>query len=141
MHARQQIRDALVGALAGLSVGANIFASRLVPLNESQLPALLIATESEDIAGADIGDTLERRLDIVIRIAARAPDDIDDDLDSIAEEVETRLAGNTLGGLLSAFYLTSHRVEFEQLDQPVGIAEMRYQAIYYTTAGAPGAVL
>lgn len=141
MHGRQQIRTALVSALAGLSVGSAVYASRIIPLGVGQTPALLVSTEAEEISGADIGDLLERRLDIVIRAVVRAADDADDALDSLAEEVESRLAGNTLGGLLAGLFLISHRVEFEHLDVQVGVAEMRYAATYFTTAGAPGIVL
>lgn len=140
-HARQQIRDALVGALAGLTVGARVYASRIIPLQEAHLPCLLVNTDDESISGGDVGQLLDRRITVSIRAVVKAIATFDDDLDDLVAEVEARLAGNTLGNLVKGLLLDSIRVEFEEADRPVGIADMRYSAIYFTNAGAPGITL
>lgn len=140
-HARQRIRDALVAALAGLSVGGRIYASRLIPLADTHLPCLLVNTDDEAIAGGDVGQLLERRIAVSIRAVVKAVATFDDDLDDLVAEVEARLAGNTLGNLVKALFLESIRIEFEELDRPVGVADMRFAAVYFTNAGAPGTTL
>jgi hypothetical protein len=48
-HVRQQVREALAIQLTGLTTtGAKVFQSRVYPLESSDLPCLLIATEEEE---------------------------------------------------------------------------------------------
>ena len=64
-HLRQQIRERIGTTLTGLSTtGSNVFQSRVYPLEDTNLPALVIYTKSEESMPIDIGTnrTLERNL-------------------------------------------------------------------------------
>ena len=48
-HVRQQIRERIGTTLTGLTTtGSNVFESRVYPLEDSKLPALIIYTKSEE---------------------------------------------------------------------------------------------
>ena len=48
-HLRQQIRERIGTTLTGLSTtGSNVFQSRVYPLEDTNLPALVIYTKSEE---------------------------------------------------------------------------------------------
>jgi hypothetical protein len=140
-HARTQIRTAVAAALEGLTAAPRVYVTRLLTLPESALPCLLVNTDAEEIVGADIGNVQERRLTLTIRCVDKLLDGIDDGLDDMIAEVETRLAGNMLNGLIAANFLDALRIEYDESDCAVGIAEMQYRLTYFTTAGSPGVTL
>jgi hypothetical protein len=142
MHARQAIREAAAAAVTGLALtGARVFQSRMRAQDE--LPCLLVTTNSEDVSREDLGDMEQRDIEIEFLGVAKAASNVDDTLDTIAEQVETALgANNTLGGNVKRMQLTALRPEFDdELEQPVGLMRMTYRATYYTNAGVPGTTL
>jgi hypothetical protein len=142
MHARQAIREAAATAVTGLALtGARVFQSRMRA--QDALPCLLVTTNSEVVDRSDLGDTEERDLEIEFLGVAKAAADVDDVLDTIAEQVEIAIgANNTLGGRVKRMQLISLRPEFDdELEQPVGLMRMTYRSTYYTNAGVPGTPL
>ena len=140
-HVRTQLRDAVVTALTGLATtGARVFASRLLPLRDTDLPCLLVTTNDETIAGQDVhGVLLERALRIGVRCVAKVSGTLDDTLDTMIAEVEITLAGETFGGLAKIVDLTAIGIDMDDsLEKPAGVAELSYTVTYYTATGVPG---
>lgn len=95
-HVRKQIRDAAVTDLTGLSTtGANVFTSRLSPLDESkgEIPGWYVMLRDEAAADDAVG-TFARTGQLVLEGWALAePDDLEDLLDRMAAEAEAALYG------------------------------------------------
>lgn len=141
-HARQSIREAVATAVTGLATtGTRVFQSRALP--QDALPCLLVTTNDESVQ-ADLGAVLTRELEIRVAGYAKAASNLEDTLDTIAEEVETAVQGaGALGGLVDAPpVLTGIRTDFDDsLEQPVGEVVLTFRCIYFTNAGAPGTTL
>jgi hypothetical protein len=144
MHVRTQIRNAVVARLTGLPLtGLNVFASRVYPIEDSQLPALMVNTDAEEIEPNAAG-VLIRSLTLAVRVLVRKPGGgLDDDLDTIAEDVEEAMAlGPLLPGASEQITLTSLAVEFDrEADAPFGVLTLNYRIDYVTTSAAPGSAL
>lgn len=141
-HARKLIREALATVVTGLTTtGSRVFQSRMRP--QDDLPCLIVVTNDESIDRAGIGDELEHSLEIVVTGIAKAADNVDDTLDTIAEEVEIAIgANNSLGGRVRGLDLRNLQTEFDDsLEQPVGLVRLGYRATYFTNAGVPGTTL
>lgn len=141
-HLRRQIREAAGTALTGLSTtGANVFQSRVRPVAENKLPCLLISSEEESSDMASIGypRLMQRSLTLSVKAVAKATANLDDTLDQICKEVEVALAADpTLGGVAKDLRLAETRIGIDaESDKPVGVADMLWQADYYTTENAP----
>lgn len=144
-HVRQQIREAVSALLLGnASTGSHVFQSRVRPLAESELPALIVLTNNETITAEGINTEpfLNRELTLTVLAKAKATINIDDVLDNIIKEVEIKLAGwvnnNTLHSLVSSIILQSISIEINaENETPVGEASMDFLINYYTQASAP----
>lgn len=140
-HVRQQIRVALVTLLNGLATsGSRVFKNRNLVLLDTELPALVITTNGEQIGLVDVNNLiLERTLSINIIAKAKAAANIDDVLDTMAKEVEVRMATDpTLGGLCKDVVLSAIDPVIEEGEEtPAGEIVLQYQANYYTQASAP----
>lgn len=144
-HIRQQIRDAVKTALTGLSTtGANVFDSRVYELNDSELPALRIFTNGEDMQIDSIGFSrlIDRRLELVIEACVKQNGAFDDTLDTILKEVEVAIAANQGAG--GAKWIQLQKIEIElggEGEKPVGLGRMTFQVPYLTALGAPDVAL
>ena len=141
-HVRQQIREALATVVTSLATtGARVYQSRVVQLEPNELPALLIATNSESIDVLDFvsNPSLERTLTINVTAVAKAVSNLDDTLDQIIKEVEVAVStSNTLGGLVKDVVLTGIEIEMNaDAEMPTGQAVLTFNANYYTRAQAP----
>ena len=146
-HVRQQIREVVTAAVTGLSTtGARVFQSRVYPLEEADLPGLLVYSQSEPAAPATINTPrfLDRTYTLIVQAVAAATLALDDELDAICQEVEAALA-NPLASLLSlARVITLTGTEFDlqgTAEQPVGTATMTFEVAYSTAEGAPDTAL
>ena len=114
-HLRQQIRERIGTTLTGLSTtGSNVFQSRVYPLEDTNLPALVIYTKSEESMPIDIGTnrTLERNLIVNIEGYVKATNNFDDQIDTICKEVESAMAVDvTLNNLAKDTFLESTEIE------------------------------
>lgn len=144
-HVRRQIREAVASALTGLSqTGANVFESRVYPIQSTELPALRVYTNAEAVAIGSIGASrlLERGLEVVVEAVVKAVTGFDDTIDTIIKDVEVALASaQTAGG---AKYIQLARIEIEldgEGDQPVAVARMSFEVPYITALGAPDVAL
>lgn len=138
-HVRQQLREAIAVVVTNLTTtGARVFQSRAYPLQETDLPCLLIKTESERIDYQTIhASTLqERDITVTIEAVARATSNLDDTLDKICKEVEISI--NAASTIAKDIRLIGTNLDTSVIgNQPVGLATMIYKMKVYTLSNAP----
>ena len=149
-HIRQQLREAVATTLTSLTTtGANVFQARLNPLQASELPALRIYTEGEQVEIQSIGYPArqERRIALVVEGVARQSADTEDKLDTISKEVEAALGASLTtwqaGGIArGGVALESAEIGLSgEGDLDTGVVTMRFTAICYTMSNAPDVAL
>ena len=142
-HLRRQIREAVATAVTGLTTtGARVFQSRVYPLQDTELPALLVYSRSEISEPVTIHSPrmLDRALDLEIVAVAKATADLDDTLDQICKEVEIALAMPLAGlaSLAETISLQSTDIELRgETEKPTGRATMTYRVDYFNLENAP----
>lgn len=141
-HIRQQIREYFGTTLTGLSTtGSNVYESRIYPIENSKLPALVIYTKSETSEPIVIGTdrVMSRELSVVVEGYAKATSDFDDTIDTISKEVEEAIAADrTLDGLAKDCYLESTEIEFNgEGEKPLGYVSLTFLTNYYVKEKNP----
>lgn len=148
-HARKQVRDAAVADLTGLATtGANVFTSRVAKLTTAQMPGLkvMLWDEAGELGGQALG-TMLRRGRLVVECWVQGGDDIEDDLDAIAAEVESRIYGDTpaLDALLFNIAAVTTAIDFPEPDDGVakwlGRLRMLFPIEYRTRIADPTVVV
>ncbi|MDH5528360.1 MAG: hypothetical protein OEY97_13800 [Nitrospirota bacterium] len=135
-HVRTQIRTAVATALTGLATtGPRVHPSRVWPLQQTDLPALLVYAVSDpvDEDHLTIGRPrkLTRDLSLVVEARAVGTVGLDDLLDAIEAEVITALALDpTLGGLAKDVLFAGAEIDLEPAEQPVGTNRMTFRVAY-----------
>lgn len=98
-HPRQDIREAIATRLkeVSTSAGDNIFISRAKPLFDQNLPAILIYASNEQINEerwhSDGFGPLVRELEIFIEAVDFGKEELDNNLDTLALQIENALDG------------------------------------------------
>lgn len=141
-HVRQQIREYFQSQLTNLTTtGSNIYSTRLYPLLNPKLPALLIYTQSESVSEQSFSKNRvqSRSLEVMVEGYVRALADFDDLIDTLSSEVETAILDDpTLGGLAINTELTSVVMNFSgEAEQPVGTVGLTFTVQYRTETGQP----
>jgi hypothetical protein len=141
-HIRQQIREYFGSNLNGLSTtGSNVYESRVYPIENSKLPALVIYTKSETSEPIVIGTdrVMSRELSVVVEGYAKATSNFDDTIDTISKEVEEAIAADrTLGGLAKDTYLESTQIDFNaEGEKPLGFVSLTFISNYYVKEKNP----
>lgn len=142
-HLRKQIREnvgSTVGALT--TTGSRVFQSRMYPVQESELPCLLIYTLSESVAYKSAGRPRQtlRGVQVMVEALHELVTDLDDKLDLICKEVEVALCANVKrGGVAIDTRLVSTEVTMVGGDgaKPIGSARMTWLVEYSCREGAP----
>lgn len=136
-HPRKQIRDAVLAALqapGATSCGSKVFGNRARQLWKTELPCLLVYTESES-AEIYTQAPLEykRSLKLVIEVVAVAADNLDDQLDEILEQLERAIyRDETFGDLVSTTTIVSTEMDIiDEGEKPAGAAKLTLEMIYY----------
>jgi len=146
-HVRQRIRERIATDVTGLTTtGARVYQSRVYNLESSNLPGLLVYSNSEtsDRATMQTTDSLTRTLDVIVEGYQRTATDLDDTLDTISAEVETAIAGDapTLNGLSKDVFLSSTELTLTgEGDSPAGMVRMTWTVTYQTKTTAPTVAL
>lgn len=147
-HARTQIRTSAANTVTGLATtGSKVFKSRMRPVDDDELPCLLVYCDDEpNIARQTVGKTprLSRELLLVVKGLAKNSAALDDELDAMCKEVEVAIAANlTLGGLVrDGVWLTSINTTMnEEMEKPCGEIVMTFSATYSTNSNAPEVAL
>ena len=141
-HVRMQIRNQVVTQLTGLTTTASrVFDSRVYPLEDANLPALLIYTKSETSEPIEIGTnrTSERLLSLNIEAYVKSTTNFEDTLDTICKEVEQAIAADpTLSGKAKDCYLESTEIEFNaEGEKPLAFATLTFLTSYYVQEQSP----
>lgn len=140
-HAHTQIRAALVAALTGLtSTRARVYANRLYPLGEDDLPALRVSLDDErvEIGSIHAPALLERRLTLVVECCALANAGLDAVCDQMQKEVEVALAGGlTVAGRTLFPMLSASRYDDEAAAVAAGVKRLEFTLDFATLANAP----
>lgn len=144
MHARQQLRDAIVAAVTGLALtGARVFTARVYPAQESELPLLEVNTVDEAAEVVSLENALQRNVIVEVTARARGTSGLANTLDTIAEQVEAVLGPVIVvsGVEVEIVYLDASIQFSGEADQPIGSAVIRFRATLYTAANAPGTLI
>lgn len=146
-HSRQLIRDALVSALVagGTVAGSRVFPSRYIPIRRSEIPALAVYLNDEDVDPTSWESApvlYVREADVVIQgwVEATAGEDIDDLLDDLALEVEDVVAADdNIAGIERIRLSSTEKQVTVEGDRLTGILVIRYAARYsqYAVETAP----
>ena len=146
-HVRKQIRDAAVTALTGLATtGARVFASRVYPLQDDDLPALRVDTNNEDVDSESIiaNRVLDRELQVLVQACVKQNATYNDTIDQIIQEVEvalSTLAAQTMAGAKSVQLQRIEVVLAGEAEKPVAVATMLFAVPYHTALNAPDVAL
>ena len=140
-HIRKTIREHVVTTVTSLSTtGSNVYETRYFPLQTGNLPALIVYTLDESIEDYTLGRntrTQQRSLNLIIEAHCRGTANIDDTLDTIAEEVEEAMVADvTRGGNAKDTKLVSTEIEFDTASQKTGLMRLTYLIHYNTVENA-----
>ncbi len=140
-HIRKTIREHVITTITGLSTtGSNVYETRYFPLQTGNLPALIVYTLDETVEDYTLGQntrTQFRALNLIIEAHCRGTANIDDTLDTIAEEVEEAMVTDiSRGGNAKDTKLVSTEVEFETASQKTGLMRLTYLISYNTIENA-----
>ena len=140
-HIRKAIREHVVTTVTSLSTtGSNVYETRYFPLQTGNLPALIVYTLDETVEDYTIGQntrTQFRALNLIIEAHCRGTANIDDTLDTIAEEVEEAMVTDiSRGGNAKDTKLVSTEVDFDTASQKTGLMRLTYLISYSTIENA-----
>ena len=140
-HIRKAIREHVVTTITSLSTtGSNVYETRYFPLQTGNLPALIVYTLDETVEDYTLGQntrTQFRALNLIIEAHCRATANIDDTLDTIAEEVEEAMVTDiSRGGNAKDTKLVSTEVDFDTASQKTGLMRLTYLISYNTVENA-----
>jgi hypothetical protein len=136
-HCRKQIRDALVLGLAGMTTVNSIHTGRVHPIEEGDLPALLIFTNEEAVEDLNKAKDGKRTLTVTIEAHSQG-DDVVDQLDAIAAEVEPLATGAAVPVWVKEVELTSTMVELSgDAVYPAGLIRLDFAYLYHANPAAP----
>lgn len=134
MHKRQQIREALQTMLLNnTDAGANVYANRVSAFWRDELPSISIFTREEQSTPRDVsGRQNIRTLTVSMETRAEANEDLDDTLDTIANQIENIIsADQSLTGQALGAQMTGTTMEFEvQGEKQLGLLTLTYTVTY-----------
>lgn len=145
-HARTQIRDAVLAAVNNLpTTKRNAFASRVHPINDNEMPCLLVFTRDEAVERLTARPPrgMGRTLTVMVEGYAKLTSSYDDKLDKIALEVEKALYNNpSLQPVVRDIFLTNTAITLTgDADKPVSVVSMSFQAEYITREDDPETII
>ncbi len=150
MHARQQIRDAVVTALTGnVGVGVSVIGSRTWILQTDELPLVGVYTASEastveDELAAMGAPTLARTLELVCEVAVIGVDGeaSANQLDDISELIEDEMAGNrNIVGVVDILPVSNEVEQLQEGDRIISRGLITFDCLYRTAVGASGVIV
>jgi hypothetical protein len=141
-HVRQQIRAAVVTALTNLTTTKKrIYATRVHPVNDNELPCLLIYTRDENSEPITMQQPrrIRRILTLAVDGVVKLNEGYDNKVDTIAVEVEAALYNNaSLNALIKDIFLTATEIKITgEAEKPVAVVSMSFQVEYYTPENNP----
>lgn len=146
MHVRQQLRAAVASALTGLpTTGARIYTARAYALEDTETPALLIATPSESAEAGDIHGSIGRQVTVTVTAVVKSTGAVQDLLDQIAAEVEPALVGpdklDVGARRVDVEYTGAEFAMDDSADRKTAELEMSFRVELFTAPGVPDALI
>lgn len=141
-HIRQQIRERVGTVLTGLTTtGSNVFETRVYPLENTNLPALVIYTKDETSEPLVISTdrVMSRELELIVEIYVKQTSNFDDEVDKICKEVEIAISSDTtINGLAKDCFLQSTSIEYNtEGEKPLTFASLTFLTNYYVNETRP----
>lgn len=140
-HLHRQIREAVETLLTGLTTtGAKVYANRLQPLADANLPGLRVFMDDEEADALTIHAPYmqERKLSMIVECCAKVATSLDDTLDASSKEVETALSGGiTISGKVLPCVYSGMQFDDALADKPVGVKRLRFFVTYTAMSNAP----
>lgn len=142
-HLRDQILTAVSAALTGLATtGPRVFLDQDNPLEDGELPGLTIlqAGESNEVVSMPRPRLMQAVFDIDVSAYVKrthAQNDVRKQVNTICKEVQVAMATAPLAG---AKYATLVQTDFQlsgDAENPVAMATMRWQILYFYQENAP----
>lgn len=144
MHQRTVIRHAVRDLLiaAGTRAGMRVFPTQKSSLRLQDLPAICVYMLEETVDAESVNMApreLTRQVPIVIECWVKVGENVDDEMDAIALEVETAMhADPYLGEAVAESILDSTIIVPDPTgDRTMGMVALTYQATYRTLAPEP----
>jgi len=142
-HVRQLIRDDIITTVTGLTTtGSRVYPSRVYPMDANKLPGLCVYSKDETSEPATMGfdRTMARTVSIIIESYVKALSGYDDNLDTIALEIETALyADRTRDGNAKDTRIMSFQADYSGSgEQPVATGIMTVEVLYHTKESNAG---
>jgi hypothetical protein len=142
-HVRKQLRDAIATTLTGLpTTGAHVFKSRVYPLQDADLPGIVIRNRYETSTPLTIDEprTLDRVVQFDIVAVAKMDANLDDMLDTMCKEIEAALTMPlaAISALARTIALQSTSFDLQgTAEKKAGMATLLYEVNYFTKENAP----
>jgi len=147
MHPRTEIRNILTGAIRSANipeVNGRIFETRARPLNENELPAIMIYFLGERITGDDTAPpvysrTLNFVIEVLVRVLDRDSETADDLADKISRDIETALlSSNSIitdingrrTGPISKIFLAETQQDIDKAEFMTISQKLRFEVLY-----------
>lgn len=138
--AAAQVIDALAARLVPLvATGGRVYASRLWPLAEADLPAWRVTAADEQIERVALSGVSVHRLEVVAAAHVRAVADVDDSMHALAESGLALLFAAPAPYDLQLVGIDRDIVKDGEAS--VGRISLRMQAAFYTDPAQPGTIL
>ena len=150
MHPRTHIRQALVARLSEKNDGIyltmaedKVFASRVKPLFDQHFPAILLYTSDETVEENQyLGDgftPLKRNLSVEIEAAVKGSEQLDDELDLFALQIENALDGFEIPERISDVItlMKTDSAAVIEGSKVYGVIRLTYQVSYLTEVKQP----
>ena len=139
IHQRKIIRYAVVAALTvgSPSWGTRVFPTRMIPWRKQHLPAVAVYTQRETSQDLETAPReYKRSLVLAVEAVVQQLDNVDDQLDAIALELESAMDADwRFGSTCANSSLTGTELDVGvQGDMPVGFLRLSYTFEYFTDA-------
>lgn len=143
MHARNTIRTQVANIIGSGVSTANVYTSRVYPLEKTDLPAIIVGHSGESLKEFASNIHEIRELDLSIDIYCKAVNSVHDELDDISSEIETALqADPQLELQIEDSYFLSFNVELVDVEeQPLAIGNMEWRCIYAIDRTDPNTII
>jgi len=138
---RQLIREDVVARLksAVSEVSDRVFKARAESLGEIEVPCICVYTRDEETQTLSSQPTIQnRKLNLAVEIIVSGTNEIDDELDALADKVEVEMlkcsAQAPASGLYSSVELSKTEMGFIDLGRkPTGAARLTFEFSYEKT--------
>lgn len=135
-HIRQQIRESAIALLSGnTDAQTYVYSSLFYPIDEDDLPVIVLRTDQESSDLLNIAGPLTRELSLVITAYVTAEEqDLQNSLDTIAAQIESLIGNQSFSGLAKWVTLSSTDIQrVPDASKPTGSVALTFTVIYHSS--------